>query len=128
MALKIDEARRGDVTLLALTGHVTMGPEASGLKDRVGKLVAAGNNRVVMNLEAVNYIDSFGLGEMVACLTTIKKSGGSLALVRPDEFVRQVLRTTRLDTVFSLYDSDEAAVAGFDAPDRADSPQPGAEG
>ena len=126
MLLRIVESQLGNVTVLTLSGHLTMGRQAEELKQRLQTLVADKKNNIIMNIDEVAYIDSYGLGELVACLTAARKSGGSLKLVKPTEFVRDVLRTTRLDTLFALYDSDEEALASFTLPDQAESGEQGA--
>jgi anti-anti-sigma factor len=127
MALRIVESQLGDVALLTLSGILRMGLETGELKERLQKLVTQKTNNIIMNLDELTYIDSYGLGELVACLTTVKKSGGSLKLTKPTEFVRDVLRTTRMDSLFASYDSDEEALASFSLQDRADSSEQGIE-
>lgn len=127
MALQIVESRVGDVAVLTVGGLLRIGGEAEELKERLQQVIAQGTNNILMSAGQLTYIDSFGLGELVACLTTVRKSGGSLKLAQPTEFVRDVLRITRLDRVFELYDSDEAALASFSTPDQADSKEPGSE-
>lgn len=121
MALQIDESQVGDVTLLKLNGQLTMGLESDELKQRMQKLVTEGEINVIMHIGELNFIDSYGLGELVACLSTLKKSGGSLILVKPTEFVRDVLQTTRLNTLLVSYESDEEALANILRKDRAGS-------
>jgi anti-sigma B factor antagonist len=121
MALLIDESQAGDVTLLKLSGQLTMGLESGELKQRMQKLATEAKINVIMNIGELNFIDSYGLGELVACLTTLKKSGGSLILSQPTEFVRDILRTTRLNTLLVSYESDEEALASILREDRANS-------
>jgi anti-sigma B factor antagonist len=121
MALLIDESQLGDVTLLKLRGQLTMGLDSGELKQRMQKLVTEAKINVIMNIGELNFIDSYGLGELVACLSTLKKSGGSLKLARPTEFVREVLRTTRLNSLLVSYESDEDALASILLQDRAES-------
>jgi anti-sigma B factor antagonist len=113
MALLIVESQLGDVALLKLSGQLTMGLEVEALQERVQKLVAEAKTNVIMNLDGVGFMDSSGLGELVSCLTILKKSGGSLKLAQPTEFVREVLRKTRLDSLLVCYESDEDARASF---------------
>lgn len=127
MALLIVESQLGDVTLLKLNGQLTMGLDAGELKERMQKLVTEAKINVIMNLGELNFIDSSGLGELVACLTTLKKSGGSLKLAKPTEFVRAILRTTRLDSLLVSYESDEDALTSFSLQDRPESGELGTE-
>jgi len=127
MALVIDESQLGDVTLLKLSGQLTMGLDSGALKQKMQKLVTEAKINVIMNIGQLNFIDSHGLGELVGCLSTLKKSGGSLKLVKPTEFVRDILRTTRLDTLLVSYKSDEDALASILEQDRAESGEQGTE-
>jgi anti-sigma B factor antagonist len=127
MVLRIVESELGDVAVVTLSGQLTMGREAEELKERFQRLVAEKRMSILVNIDEVSYIDSYGVGELVALLSAVKKSGGSLKLVKPSDFVREVLRTTRLDTLFALYDSEEEALADFTRPDQAASGEQGAE-
>jgi anti-sigma B factor antagonist len=126
MALQIKESPLGDAVLLKLSGTLRMGLESGELKQRSQKLVDQKATRIIMNLEELTYIDSYGLGELVSSLTVVKKSGGALKLVKPTEFVRDVMRATRLDSLFEFYDSNEAALAAF-SQDNANSGEQGPE-
>jgi anti-sigma B factor antagonist len=127
MALDIVESQQGDVTVLTLSGMLRMGLEADQLKSRLQALMARNRTNILLNVDELSFIDSYGLGELVASLTTVKKSGGSLKLTKPTEFVREVLRTTRLTSLFASYDSEAEALASFSLPDRADSRERGTE-
>ncbi len=120
MPLRIVESQLGDVALLTLSGSLRMGLEAEQLQARLQALVTRQAHNIILNVSELTYIDSYGLGELVACLTTAKKNGGSLKLVKPTEFVCDVLRTTRLDSLFKSYTTDEEARASFSRPERAD--------
>src|SRR6476659_6735879 len=74
MALVIEESQLGDVTLLKLSGQLTMGLDSGALKQKMQKLVTEGKINAIMNIGQLNFIDSYGLGELVACLSTLKKS------------------------------------------------------
>ena len=125
-SLNIAEVQQGDAVLLTLSGHLTMGDSSGGLKTHLEGVVPAKGNNIIINLAELTYVDSYGVGELVACLTTIKKSGGALRLVNPTEFVREVLHTTRLDTLFTICDTDEEAAASIARQDQADAGEQGA--
>ncbi|REK17431.1 MAG: anti-sigma factor antagonist [Planctomycetota bacterium] len=115
-SLDIKERQADDVTVLKLSGQLTMGLASSGLKEQLDAAVAQGRRHILLSVAELSYIDSYGLGELVACLTTVKKSGGALKLAGPTPFVRDVMRTTRLDTLFETYGSEEEALASFNEP------------
>lgn len=113
MRLHIDTRAAGDIAVLDLRGHLVMGFETQRLNEQIHETVGQGKSRIVMNLENVTFIDSSGVGELVASLSTAKKNGGGLKLARPTEFVHDVLRATRLLNVLELYESEQEALASF---------------
>ena len=104
------------ITILDLRGKLTIGEGAQLLKDKSESLVFQGRNRLIVNLAAVPYIDSGGLGQLVACYTTLAKSGGRLKLLNVGTRNHDLLSITRLVTIFDAYDSEEEAVKSFDRP------------
>lgn len=115
MTLRITENQSDGVTVLALSGHLVMGEESQQLKRQVEALVEQSQTNVIMHMEGVAYIDSFGVGELVSCVTIMKKNGGMLKLVNPTQFVREVLRVTHLDTVIPIFDTEAEAIHSQDA-------------
>jgi len=73
MSLEIHERQREGVTVLDLKGRITVGPEASSLREKVAELNQAGERNIVFNMAEVDYIDSTGLGALVMCATTLRK-------------------------------------------------------
>ena len=112
MALEITERERETVTLLDLKGRLTTG-EATPLREKIGQLLANGKNKVVLNLEDVDYIDSTGLGGMVICFTQLQKSGGALKLMKLNRRNVELLALTRLHTVFEVFAEEQDAVNSF---------------
>src|SRR5689334_23777045 len=103
------------VTILDLRGKLTIDEGAQLLKDKSESLVFQGRNRVVVNLAAVPYIDSGGLGQLVACYTTLAKSGGRLKLLNVGTRNHDLLSITKLVAVFDTFDREEDAVQSFPA-------------
>ena len=116
MALDIQESTREGVTVITLKGRLTVG-ESAGLREKVGELVAAGKFQVVMDLSALDYIDSTGLGNLVIYYTTLKKNGGALKLVNLNKRNIELLLLTKLHTVFEVFTDIQDAVNSF-FPDR----------
>ena len=114
MPLYIVEKALGDVILLDLRGRITLGPETVLLRERVKRLADAGHARIVLNLELVDYIDSVGLGTLIASYTSVRKRGGDLKLLHLTRRVRDLLQITRLITVFETFEDLEAARRSFD--------------
>ncbi len=109
----IEERAAGDVTILDLTGKMTLGEGNEILKDKVNSLAMQGRKRIVLNLAAVPYIDSAGLGEIVRTYTTMSRQGGSLKLLGLTKRITDLLSITKLLTVFETYDNEADAVRSF---------------
>jgi anti-sigma B factor antagonist len=98
------------VTIVDLTGDITLGEGSAVLRDLIRDLLAAGHKRIVLNLRSVNFIDSTGIGELMSALVTTRKENGELKLLNPTSRTRELLETTKLDTVFEVYDHEASAV------------------
>jgi len=105
----------GDVTVLDLSGRLTLNDGSGRLKDKVSSLVFEGNKHIVLNLAQLSYMDSAGLGDMVACYTTATKGGGKVKLANTTGKIKDLLAITKLLTVFDAFDSEAEAVASFKA-------------
>ncbi len=114
--MQIEERTAGDVTILDVTGKMTLGEGAEALKDKVNSLVHQGRKKLILNLEAVPYIDSAGLGEIVRTYTTVSRQGGSLKLLNLTKRITDLLSITKLLTVFETYDNEADAVSSFTSP------------
>ncbi len=109
----IEQRAAGDVTILDLKGKMTLGEGDEILKDKVNSLAMQGRKRIVLNLAAVPYIDSAGLGEIVRTYTTVSRQGGSLKLHGLTKRITDLLSITKLLTVFETYDNEADAVRSF---------------
>ena len=116
MALDIAESAREEIAILTLKGRLTLG-ESNLVRETVTQLAASGRNKVVVDLTAVDYIDSTGLGILVICFTSLKKQGGALKLVNPNKRNVELLLLTKLHTVFEVFNEVQDAVNSF-FPDR----------
>lgn len=103
----------GGVAVVDLIGRLIGSDNAGGLSDRVSRLVADGHTQVVLNLSQLNYMDSSGLGEMVACYSKVRKAGGAIRLAATTVRIQDLLAITRLVTVFESYDTEDLAIASF---------------
>jgi anti-sigma B factor antagonist len=113
--MEIAERKVSDVTILDLTGKLTLGEGDESLRQAISALLAAGNKKIVLNLGGVPYIDSAGLGEVVRTHTTVSKQGGSLKLLNLTKRIEDLLAITKLLTVFDTYDSEADAIKSFSA-------------
>jgi anti-sigma B factor antagonist len=112
MQLKLSTQTKDGILIVDCTGRIVFGEESALLRETVKKAVAE-NNRIVLNLGEVNYIDSGGLGTLVALHTTAQNAGGSIKLTNLTKRVDDLLQVTKLLTVFEVYDSEEAAIESF---------------
>jgi anti-sigma B factor antagonist len=115
--LNITERLVRGVTILDLDGKVTIGECSRQLHDVVRQIKQDGKTRVLLNLAKVTYIDSSGLGEIVAAYTTIKAGDGMLKLINVPGRVTDLMFITKLYTVFEIFDSESEGVASFEAAD-----------
>ena len=113
MSMKFKTREVDGVTILDLSGRITLGEGSGTLRDAVRDLVSKGSNKILLNLGDVDYIDSSGLGELVAAYTAVKNAGGDLKLVNLTKKVSDLLVITKLATVFDVKDDEAAAVASY---------------
>lgn len=100
------------ITILDLTGQLTEGSGAE-MWGRIRGLAAAGGTHVLLNLAEVSYVDSSGLGTMVASFVAMKRVGGMLKLLNPTKRTRQLLAVTALTTLMHTFDDEAVAMASF---------------
>jgi anti-sigma B factor antagonist len=117
MPLYMVEKLLSGVMLLSLRGRIILGPETEALRSKIRDLIAAGYQRILLDLGEVIYIDSVGLSTLVASYTSARREGGDLRLLHLPRDVHQLLQITRLSTVFEIYETVEAAQQSF-FPDR----------
>ncbi len=115
MALQIVVMESSGVTVLELSGRVTLGEESNQLRTKIKDILAQGKKRLVLDLGNVSYIDSAGLGTLVAGYTSSQSQGASMKLANLTKRFREQLNITKLVTVFDVYDSVEGAVKSFTA-------------
>jgi anti-sigma B factor antagonist len=114
MDIKVEERVIGPVTVLDIVGRLTIDEAAQHLKDKINSLIAQGRNKVVLNLKNVPYIDSGGLGQLVASYGSVMKAGGALKLLNVNSKNHDLLSITRLVTLFESFDSEAQAVQSFE--------------
>ncbi|HKZ03610.1 MAG TPA: STAS domain-containing protein [Pyrinomonadaceae bacterium] len=111
--LDVKERQAGDVTILDMSGAVRIGQGSVALRDSVRTLVEGGKKRILLNLGGVNYIDSSGIGELIANFTTVSREGGQLKLLNLTDKIQNLLVITKLLTVFDSYDNEAEALNSF---------------
>jgi len=111
--INISERQAGDITILDLTGKVTIGEGSVALRTTIRRLLGEGKNKLLLNLAGVGYIDSSGIGELVSSFTAVNKEGGVLKLLNLTQKIQDLLAITKLLTVFDVYDSEAEALSGY---------------
>jgi len=117
MALKLSSRTIEGVKVIDCVGRIVFGDEASQLRETVKRELAE-NNRVVLNLAEVSYIDSGGIGTMVSLFTTARNAGGDIKLANLTKRVGDLLQITKLITVFESYDDEQKAARAFNTSPR----------
>jgi len=105
----------GGVDVVDIEGRIVLGEESNAFREKVKSLLAAGKKKIVLNLAQVSYIDSAGLGTLVATYHSARSQGGTLKLTNLGTKFKEVLQVTKLMTVFDTYDSEAAAIQSFGA-------------
>jgi anti-sigma B factor antagonist len=111
--LEVKERQAGDVTILDLRGEVRIGEGSIALRDAIRNLADSGKKKLLLNLAGVSYIDSSGIGELIANYTTITRQGGQLKLLKLTDRVQNLLVITKLLTVFDSYEDEAEALKSF---------------
>src|SRR5580658_2673499 len=106
MSMKVATRQVDGVTILDLSGRITLGEGSVTLRDAVKDLSAKGSKSILLNLDKVDYIDSSGLGELVSAYTSVKNQGGELKLLHLTNKVHDLLQITKLYTVFDIKDDE----------------------
>ncbi len=115
MALNVVEKEVNGVTVLQLAGRVTLGEESSQLRTKLKDVLSQGKTRLVLDLAEVTYIDSTGLGTLVAGFTSAQNQGANLKLANLTNRFRELLSITKLVTVFDVYNNVEDAAKSFES-------------
>ena len=113
MSMKASTRQVDGITIVDLSGRITLGEGSVILRDTVRDLVAKGNKKILLNLGDVNYIDSSGIGELVSAFTSVRNQGGELKLLNLTKKVHDLLQITKLYTVFDVKDDEASAVKAF---------------
>ncbi len=120
MALEYKVRQTGDVAILDLSGRLSLGEAVafgpgSGvvLSETIRELTKKGQKKILLHLAEVTYVDSSGVGQLVGALTTARKQGGDLKLLKPSSQVLDLLKITKMDSVFDIQEDEAAAIQSF---------------
>ena len=99
--------------MVDLSGRIKLGEGSSVLRDTVKDLLSKGHKNILLNLGEVSYIDSSGIGELVAAFTSVRNQGGELKLLHLTRKIHDLLQITKLYTVFDVKDDEATAISAF---------------
>lgn len=111
--LNINDRQVGNVTVLDIDGNIRIGEGSTELQKAIRRLLQEGQKQILLNLSRVTYIDSSGLGELVAGHVAMGKSGGRIKLLHLTHRVRELMTITKLLTVFDAYEDESEALDSF---------------
>lgn len=113
MSATFNSREQNGVTIIDVTGKISLGSGNQELRDYINKTLEEGNKKIVLNLGELNYLDSSGVGTLVGCFTSAQNRGASLKLLNLTKKIRDLLSITKLLTVFDTFDDEQAAVDSF---------------
>ena len=113
MSLKMSVRTVENVTVLDLSGRITMGEAAGSLRDAIKEFVSTGQKNLLLNMAEVSYIDSSGLGELVGAFATVNNRGGRLKLLKLQQRVHELMQLTKLYSVFDIFEAEAPAIRSF---------------
>src|ERR1700736_6639683 len=113
MALEHFDWEVGDVIVVHLSGPITLGQGTSKLRDIINTMLESGKKRILLNMSEVYYLDSSGLGELVAAHNTVTRQGGKLKLMKLTRRVQDVVQLTRVYRIFEIFQDEDTAVRSF---------------
>ena len=116
MALEHFEWEVGGVLVLHLTGPITLGEGTQRFRSLIHDTLEAGKKNILLNMSEVFYLDSSGLGELVAAMTTTTHRGGKLKLLKLSPRVRDIVQLTRVYRIFEVFNDEDSAVRSFESP------------
>lgn len=111
--MKIEIRSQGDITILDVSGRITIGEGTAQIRNTVRELLKNGKSKILLNLGDVNYVDSSGVGELVSSYTTVTNAGGQLKLLNLTKKLRELLAITKLLTVFDTFTDEQEALGSY---------------
>ena len=113
MSAIVNTRQISGVAVVDVSGRITLGEGSAAVRDVLRDLIGKGEKKILLNLSEVSYIDSSGIGELVAGYTTLANQGGTLKLVGLTKRVKDLLQITKLYTVFDVHEDEAHAISSF---------------
>jgi len=111
--MKVNIRQEGEVSVVDLSGKITIGEGDVVLREKVQDLLDFDQKKILLNLEKVSYMDSAGIGELVACYKRAKEKEGTVKLLNPSGKVYDLLQLTKLEDVFDTFKNEQEAIDSF---------------
>jgi anti-sigma B factor antagonist len=111
--MKASNRQVDGVTVVDMSGRITLGEGSVVLRDTIRDLIGKGQKKILLILGDVTYIDSSGIGELVSAFTAVRREGGELKLLNLTKKVHDLLQITKLYTVFDIKDDEATAIKSF---------------
>ena len=113
MNIRTSTRQVGRVAIVDISGRIVLGEESASVRDLICDLLSKGQKQILLNLDAVDHIDSMGLGSLVGASVSVRNQGGELKLVNLPNKVADLMQLTKLYTVFDIMTSEAAGVKAF---------------
>jgi anti-sigma B factor antagonist len=113
MSLAIEKREREGIAILDLKGRIVMGEEVTTFRDAIRSMAEQPGQKVIVNMQGVDYIDSTGLGAIVMGSTSVRNQGGAVKLLNLNKRNIELLVATKLATIFEIFDNEQDAVNSF---------------
>lgn len=114
LIFRTSERRSGDAVILDVFGRIVLGDGSKQLGEKISELLGAGSKKILLNLAEVSYVDSSGLGEMVTSYTHATKQGAAIKLLNIQPRIGELLKVTKLDSLFESFSAESDALASFE--------------
>lgn len=113
VTIKMTNSEVDGVSVVTLDGRIVLGEESNSFREKLKSMLAEGKKKIILNMANIKYIDSAGLGTLVAAHLSAKTQGASVRLCHLGEKFHEVMQITKLLTIFDVYDTEAAAVSSF---------------
>ena len=111
--LSMAERTAGDVTVLELSGRLALSEGEADFRKKIDQLIADRRLKIILDMRMVTYVDSAGVGALVAKFLSVRRAGGRFSLVHLTPRSNRLMGITRLHNVFEIYPSESEALASF---------------
>jgi anti-sigma B factor antagonist len=111
--MEIMQRRQGNVVILDIYGAISMGESKEKFAEVMDELLSQPDTNVLVNFAGINYVDSTGIGELVGYLNKFVESNRQLKILKAHDRVRKLLQITKLDTIFEIFEDEEAGLKSF---------------